>query len=307
MSNHWISFVPVGRELGWILSEGGNATVGWKARLADDSHLHLTDGTDLSKRDVYVSVIIGEQGPDGVTLRAPSRMSGKKGYFSLSQHDNSWSVLVALSQQDFDRVNLTVHTLTTPPTLHVGFGPEDDKNPYDLRSGPIMGTTRAGYCWDTSAAKTVAVEGWEIRHRLITDAPAEMPESPGDLRALRLLGIASTAAINLVAIALAGIALYSTTGRFQIVVVSLLLLTLVSIAIVAKNLSVKLLRLDLSAYHRFLRLRTFAGIPTTPEESKYLSTVDNDLDQPGARSWITVAGLSIVGLMAIGRLLFLLL
>lgn len=306
MSAHGISFVPLGRDLAWTLPEDGNSSLGWKARLSDKSRLHLTDGTDLGKRDAYVTVIVGEQGPDGATLRIPSRGSGKKGYFSLSSHDNSLGVVIALSQHNFDRVNLAVHTLATPPTLHVGFGPEDDKNPYELRSGPITGTTSAGYCWDTAAAKMIVVEDWEIRYRFTLDGPAEMPSLPADLRPLRVVGVAFTAAVNLVAIAIAGMALFSATGGFQSFVVSLLLLTYISIVAVATNVDVRLLRLDLASYQRFLRLRSLVGIPTTSEETQYLSKINNDLDHPGARFWITVAGLSIVGLMAIGRLLFLL-
>ncbi len=129
---------------------------------------------------------------------------------------------------------------------------------------------------------------------------------PVEVRSLRAIGVAGITAVNLVAIAIAAMALISATGRYQAFVVSLLLLVYISIVTAAKNVDVRCLRLDLASYHRFVRLRTLAGTPTTPEETNYLSKIHNDLDQPGARFWITVAGLSIIGLMAICRLLSLL-
>ena len=85
MAYHGISIVPVGRDVGWTLPDNGNPTVWWRARLSDDSHLSLTDGTDLGKRELWVGVGVEEQGSDGTTLPVPvGRACPPRGATSLS-------------------------------------------------------------------------------------------------------------------------------------------------------------------------------------------------------------------------------
>jgi hypothetical protein len=304
-------FVPVGWQGRWAISENGAPKLSWRASLSNRRcELHLSDGSDVGKWETIITVSPRDKTPDGKMGFEHRDGTVKPGYM-VSTGPNMLAVYVAVSFENFDRL-LASFRAGMLPTLTFAF--DSTTSPTDGRlCGPSLtgaitetedvtsGTTI--YRWDNTQedADTVAAEACEFSHSTSFEPPS-VPELHEPSKLSRSFGVAFAAAINIAAIALAATAFATVSTKFQVITISLLLLLYVviegGIMVIRHNVA----RAEIFAYKRFVMLRTFVGLTTTPEEGQTLWKLEEKLDNPGAWVHIDVLGTGILCCMALYKL-----
>jgi hypothetical protein len=302
MLRHSFDFVPVIRTSGWSIDDDGNPRLWWRARLTGGPVL-LSDGIDASELEADVKLILGTETPAGKTLfTGVSPPVPVWGRVAFTRDRGELSVVLAVSSKTLDRIMRSMHIAC--PTITVGFSPLPGYGA-DARTELTQAITQSdgvGYRWDDSKSPAVPVESCEFSFWQ-PPLESEAPETPGNMgRVVSGLGIAWTVVVNLLAFVIAFAVLNVASTRFESAVVSLLLLVYIGISNAMKALGRALMQLDLSALARFLQLRAVLGIPTSPEETKYVEYSRGKVNSLRPKDWIDAAGSGLIGFLVLYRL-----
>ena len=94
-----------------------------------------------------------------------------------------------------------------------------------------------------------------------------------------------------------------THSRYEVLVVSSLVLIYEAVAWNAIAISRQALAYEHAQYARFLELRTLAGVPSGSEEVTHLRELGEKVSEPGSAFWINATAIALVSLLATWRLL----
>ena len=119
---------------------------------------------------------------------------------------------------------------------------------------------------------------------------------------MRVLSWLYHGVINLIAVAVVVGMFRIAQTPFETIVVAALTLLYVGIANHGVRLAIALESHEAANYSRFLTLRALLGTPRDVSESEILEEKSKRVEHPGAALWINLAGLSLMGIVALYHL-----
>jgi hypothetical protein len=119
---------------------------------------------------------------------------------------------------------------------------------------------------------------------------------------MRVLSWLYNGIINLIAVSVVAGMFRIAQTPFETIVVTALTLLYVGIANHGVRLAIASASHEAANYSRFLTLRALLGTPADESEGEILNEKTKRVEEPGAALWINMAGLSLMGAVALYHL-----
>jgi hypothetical protein len=292
----YLRFAPIAKPAGWVVGDD-YMRAWWWSRLEPSTRLKLKDGTDATTLDAWIN--ISTKSADAARQASASTKTECYGYVEFENPESRLIVNVGLPKEQFEPI-LSAVQAGKPPVLAAGFGKPEA---FAKLTGSVTTSPNEPLTYGWNSDEPIEVATFEISYSKDTSSHV-LPEAPVRTPAvLRSLGIAWAVIATLIALAIA-IAMYQiTNSKFEVAVVSVLLLIYVNGVAMAMGLQRTLGAVDLQGLVRHISLRELAGVSCSSEERKAIQSMHDRLQSPGPKFWIATVGNSIIGLLAIYKLI----
>jgi hypothetical protein len=299
---HELRLIPIQQTYGWS-NENGKGRVWWRAKLEHSSKVRFANFSGDGEHEVQVDLVIGTASPEGkIIYNSKDGPVLRSGYLAISSGASEVSAHLAVPALTMDMIISTLNVLS-PPEITVGFGPESVKKVPDADYRLIGIPSDEGEDTDDLTVPLTTCRFTQIRRV----EPTGVPEIDNPPRFMSVSGIAFAVISQLFTVAIAATVLGKGESKFELAVISLLLLIYVTVQGSKVELAQLLGKMEIAALSRFLQLKTLGGFPAEPSMSDYVRKLNEKIERPAAKTFIGLFGLSIIWLMVAYQLFKLLL